>query len=360
MDFDSPDVEKEFPGLYASETGKKDDDECKFFLHTAPQTHPFLTQPPIQLAKAIMKKSAKKNCCLADAKIKKTKRIVATPLWTEKVHPTKMLAIQSESIFFFGSLTLTIIIFLHIPKRSPSKSTKKSKAFKFPTSKGSKEKREKSRDKHLTEAAAVSVVAADNSASTSAATAAAALGSPSVLSMNTPLDTASNVAAVVAATSTTIGSTAATKEKKKDKDKKEKADKKEKVKDKDKKDKKSKQSSVSEEILELGDAQPIFGVGLGLAVQRSRCHDHVALPLVVRDCIDFLQEHGLASELIYKVDAVKTKVQALKRSYNNREGGEGDEFDVPVACSLFKLFFKLVLPHHLYDCNFYCKLYLIV
>lgn len=32
MDFDSPDVEKDFPGLYASESGasrKKDDDDCK-------------------------------------------------------------------------------------------------------------------------------------------------------------------------------------------------------------------------------------------------------------------------------------------------------------------------------------------
>lgn len=32
MDFDSPDVEKDFPGLYASETGgksKKDDKDCK-------------------------------------------------------------------------------------------------------------------------------------------------------------------------------------------------------------------------------------------------------------------------------------------------------------------------------------------
>lgn len=31
MDFDSPDVEKDFPGLYASESGgsrKKDEDEC--------------------------------------------------------------------------------------------------------------------------------------------------------------------------------------------------------------------------------------------------------------------------------------------------------------------------------------------
>lgn len=32
MDFDSPDVEKDFPGLYASESGssrKKDDEDCK-------------------------------------------------------------------------------------------------------------------------------------------------------------------------------------------------------------------------------------------------------------------------------------------------------------------------------------------
>lgn len=41
MDFDSPDVEKDFPGLYASEGGsrKKDDDDCtckrklKFHIH---------------------------------------------------------------------------------------------------------------------------------------------------------------------------------------------------------------------------------------------------------------------------------------------------------------------------------------
>lgn len=33
MDFDSPDVEKDFPGLYASESGtsrKKDEDDCKY------------------------------------------------------------------------------------------------------------------------------------------------------------------------------------------------------------------------------------------------------------------------------------------------------------------------------------------
>ncbi len=145
------------------------------------------------------------------------------------------------------------------------------------------------------------------------------------------------------------------KDKKKDKEKKEK---KEKSKDKEKKDKKSKQSSVSEDVLELGgklnirlklwiqhsfifsDAQPIFGVSIGLSVQRNRCHDNVPLPLVVRDCIDYLQEHGLSSDQIYKADAIKTKVQHLKTIYNNRETSSIDDFDVTTACSLLKLFFK--------------------
>lgn len=35
MDFDSPDVEKDFPGLYASESNKKNqsrDSDCKLFI----------------------------------------------------------------------------------------------------------------------------------------------------------------------------------------------------------------------------------------------------------------------------------------------------------------------------------------
>lgn len=132
-------------------------------------------------------------------------------------------------------------------------------------------------------------------------------------------------------------------EKKKEKEKKEK-DKKEKVKDKDKekKEKKLKQggSLPSEEILDLGDVQPIFGVSLGLSVERSRCHDGINLPLVVRDCIDYLQEHGLASEQIYKSDPVKNRLFILKKLYNNRESTGIDDFDVPTACGLLKLFLK--------------------
>jgi hypothetical protein len=33
MDFESPDVEKEFPGLYASDTTKKSESDCKSFTY---------------------------------------------------------------------------------------------------------------------------------------------------------------------------------------------------------------------------------------------------------------------------------------------------------------------------------------
>ncbi|XP_049279725.1 ralA-binding protein 1 [Anopheles funestus] len=178
--------------------------------------------------------------------------------------------------------------------KSPSK-TKKSKTFKFPSK--SKEKREKSREKDKEK--------------------------PDTLKQEESTKAPEK--------------SEKEKEKKKDKEKKEK-DKKDKSKDK--KDKKLKQGSVSEEVLELGDAQPIFGVSLGLATERSRCHDGVNLPLVVRDCIDYLQEHGLQSEQIYKVEAVKTKLQQLKRTYNNREGSCIGEMDVPIACGLLKMFLR--------------------
>lgn len=109
-----------------------------------------------------------------------------------------------------------------------------------------------------------------------------------------------------------------------------------KSKDKDKKEKKSKSGSLTS--ADDFDLIPIFGVSLGLAVERSRCHDNVNIPQVVRHCIDFLQEN-LQNEQIYKTEGVKTKLQQLKKSYNNREAN-GDDLDVPTACSLLKMFLK--------------------
>ena len=42
----------------------------------------------------------------------------------------------------------------------------------------------------------------------------------------------------------------------------------------------------------FSEEQPIFGVPLHTAVERSKCHDGVEIPLVVRDCIDLVQEIG--------------------------------------------------------------------
>ncbi|XP_062121498.1 ralA-binding protein 1 isoform X2 [Drosophila sulfurigaster albostrigata] len=132
--------------------------------------------------------------------------------------------------------------------------------------------------------------------------------------------------------------------KKKDKERKEK-DKKDKSDKKDKKDKKSKQTQLEdaagvEEVLALG--YPIFGVSVSLATERSRCHDGIDLPLVVRDCIDFLQQkQSLKCEQIYKVEPIKTRLLHYKRLYNNREhDATVDELNIPTACSLLKLFFR--------------------
>lgn len=96
-------------------------------------------------------------------------------------------------------------------------------------------------------------------------------------------------------------------------------------------------------MLELGDVQPVFGVSISLATERSHCHDGIDLPLVVRDCIDYLQESALKSEQIYKVEPVKTRLQQYKRLYNNRERQPTDELDVPTACGLLKLFLRYFL-----------------
>lgn len=86
----------------------------------------------------------------------------------------------------------------------------------------------------------------------------------------------------------------------------------------------------------------MFGVSLHLAVERSRCHDGVELPLVARDCIDFVEEHGMNIEGLYKVLGVKSKVQYLKKLYNNREPVNISEFEPTIATSLLILFLRFV------------------
>ncbi|KAM0730957.1 RalA-binding protein 1 [Formica fusca] len=246
MDFESPDVEKEFPGLYASESGRKSN-ESDFSDEGSHDKH------------------SKKELLGGKRKDKKDRK--------DRGYAT----LEGESSPDEDQET-----------KSPSKS-KKTKAFKFPSK---KEKREKSREKEAKEK-----------------------------------DT----------------------EKEKDKKKKDKDEKdieKEKRKDKDKdkskqklKDRK-KGKHVGGEGLDIGEEQPVFGVSLHLAIERSCCHDGIKLPLVVRDCIDYVEEHGMNVEGLYKVPGVKSKVQYLKKLYNHREPVNISEFEPTVATSLLILFLR--------------------
>ncbi|KYM82657.1 RalA-binding protein 1 [Atta colombica] len=238
MDFESPDVEKEFPGLYASESARKSN-ESDFSDEGSHDKH------------------SKKELLGGKRKDKKDRK--------DRGYAT----LEGESSPDEDQET-----------KSPSKS-KKTKAFKFPTK---KEKREKSREKEAKEKDF---------------------------------------------------------EKEKDKKKKEKDEKdvdKEKRKDKDKD--KSKQKLKDRKKGKHEEEQPIFGVSLHLAVERSCCHDGVKLPLVIRDCIDYVEEHGMNVEGLYKAPGVKSKIQHLKKLYNNRELVNISEFEPTVATSLLILFLR--------------------
>ncbi|CAK9795308.1 RalA-binding protein 1 [Anthophora plagiata] len=246
MDFESPDVEKEFPGLYASESAKKSN-ESDFSDDGGHEKH------------------SKKELLGGKRKEKKDRK--------DRGYAT----LEGESSPDEDQET-----------KSPSKS-KKTKAFKFPSK---KEKREKSREKEGKEK--------DGEKEKD--------------------------------------------KKKKDKDEKdiEKEKRKEKEKDKAKQKLKDRKKGKhgGEDGLDIGEEQPIFGVSLHLAVERSRCHDGVELPLVVRDCIDFVEEHGMNVESLYKVPGVKSKVQYLKKLYNYREPVNLSEFEPTVATSLLILFLR--------------------
>lgn len=90
----------------------------------------------------------------------------------------------------------------------------------------------------------------------------------------------------------------------------------------------------------FSEAIPIFGVNIDLAVERSRCHDGVDIPLPVRDCIDYVEEYGMSFEGVYKISGTKAKVSQIKKMYNNRKNVRLSEYDVPTATSLLKMYLR--------------------
>jgi RalA-binding protein 1 len=81
-------------------------------------------------------------------------------------------------------------------------------------------------------------------------------------------------------------------------------------------------------------------VPLETAVARSRCHDGVLLPLVVRNCIDFVEECGLTVDGIYKSSGNKSRAQQLRKNYNNRVAVSFTDTDPVTVAGLLKLFLR--------------------
>lgn len=75
-------------------------------------------------------------------------------------------------------------------------------------------------------------------------------------------------------------------------------------------------------------------------MERSRCHDGVELPLLVRECIDHLEEHGMHVENLYKATPVKSKVQHLKKCCNQREQINIADYEPTIVANLLILFLK--------------------
>ncbi|XP_013186319.2 ralA-binding protein 1 [Amyelois transitella] len=311
MDFESPDVEKDFPGLYASETGRKsnESDFSDGGDHEKPSKKDLL-------GRRKEKKESKKDRGYA--------------------------ALEGESSPEEDTDT-----------KSPSKS-KKTKSFKFPT-KSSKEKREKSRDKEkvLEEAGKKEHNEKEKKKEKEKEKEREKEKKEKEKKekekkekMKEKDKEKEEKAKFKLESKEKLKDEKKEKTKEKEKEKvKEKEKEKVKEKDKDKKDKKLTKvpSTVTsgvpfEEIFTLGVALPIFGVPLQQSVERSRCHDDTGLPLVVRDSIDYLQAHGLKSTQIYRAEADKIKLQQLRKLFTDRGPTFPYHWDVPVACAMLKSF----------------------
>ncbi|XP_064471105.1 ralA-binding protein 1-like isoform X2 [Ornithodoros turicata] len=85
---------------------------------------------------------------------------------------------------------------------------------------------------------------------------------------------------------------------------------------------------------------PIFGVPLSVAVERNPSHDGIELPAIVRECIDYIEEHGLMCEGIYRLSGVKSKVQQLRAAYNRQESVCLSEHEPQVIATLLKQFLR--------------------
>lgn len=84
----------------------------------------------------------------------------------------------------------------------------------------------------------------------------------------------------------------------------------------------------------------VFGVPLEVATKNTRLPDGVELPRVFREGIVHIEENGLEVEGIYRVSGMKSKVEALKESYEQGKSVDLHEFEPEAVASLVKLYLR--------------------
>uniref|UniRef100_A0A8C6N5D9 RalA binding protein 1 n=1 Tax=Mus spicilegus TaxID=10103 RepID=A0A8C6N5D9_MUSSI len=115
------------------------------------------------------------------------------------------------------------------------------------------------------------------------------------------------------------------------------------------KEKKKKKKPIQEPEVPQLDApslKPIFGVPLADAVERTMMYDGVRLPAVFRECVDYMERHGMKCEGVYRVSGIKSKVDELKAAYDREESPNLEEYEPNTVASLLKQYLR-DLPENL-------------
>ncbi|XP_030069254.1 ralA-binding protein 1 isoform X2 [Microcaecilia unicolor] len=109
------------------------------------------------------------------------------------------------------------------------------------------------------------------------------------------------------------------------------------------KEKKKKKKPIQEQELPPVDVpshRPVFGMPLVEATERTMLYDGIRLPAVFRECIDYVENHGMKCEGIYRVSGIKSKVDELKACYDREESPNLEEYEPHTVASLLKQYLR--------------------
>lgn len=115
-------------------------------------------------------------------------------------------------------------------------------------------------------------------------------------------------------------------------------------KEKKKKKKPTQESEVPQ--TDVPSLRPIFGAPLADAVERTMMYDGIRLPAVFRECVDYMEQHGMKCEGVYRGSGVKSKVDELKAAYDREESPNLEEYEPNTVASLLKQYLR-DLPENL-------------